>query len=57
MINPALKETLIKQIRKKYGKNPDLELKILKFIEMREDFTNAERNSLLDDIFETLKKK
>tara|TARA_A100001011_G_scaffold336504_1_gene366072 strand:- start:1880 stop:2053 length:174 start_codon:yes stop_codon:yes gene_type:complete len=57
MINPALKETLKKQIQKKYGKNPDLELKILKFIEMREDFTNAERNGLLDDIFETLKKK
>ena len=47
MINPALKETLKKQIQKKYGKNPDLELKILKFIEMREDFTNAERNGLL----------
>ena len=57
MINPALKETLKKQIQKKYGKNPDLELKILKFIEMREDFTNAERNGLLDEIFETLKKK
>ena len=57
MINPALKEALKKQIQKKYGKNPDLELKILKFIEMREDFTNAERNGLLDDIFETLKKK
>ena len=57
MINPALIETLKKQIQKKYGKNPDLEMKILKFIEMREDFTNAERNGLLDDIFETLKKK
>ena len=57
MINPALKETLKKQIHKKYGKNPDLDLKLFKFIEEREDLTNAERNSLLDEIFEILKKK
>jgi hypothetical protein len=55
MINSTLKEKLKENIMKNYGNNPEIEKKIIEFVDKISDSSDAEKNQILDELHQIIK--
>tara|TARA_Y100000816_G_C25884193_1_gene461330 strand:+ start:306 stop:485 length:180 start_codon:yes stop_codon:yes gene_type:complete len=51
MINKILKESIIEEIREKYGSNSTLEELVIEFVENKTNLNIGEKRELIDKIF------
>ena len=51
MINKILKESIIEEIREKYGSNSTLEELVIEFVENKKNLNIGEKRELIDKIF------
>ena len=51
MINKILKESIIEEIKEKYGSNSTLEELVIEFVENKTNLNIGEKRELIDKIF------